>query len=193
MPRIVAIVEGHGEVAAVPILIRRIAAVASPGVHVDVPPPIRIKRQRFLQANELERTVELAARQSGPAGRILILLDADRECPKDLAPKVLARAQQARGDRAIRVVLAKPEYEVWFLAAASSIAGHRGIGPATTAPANPESIGNAKGWLSRRMHAGRSYRETLDQPALTTVFDLGAARGASPSFDKMWRDVAALL
>jgi hypothetical protein len=42
------------------------------------------------------------------------------------------------------------------------------------------------------MAPGHSYRETLDQPALTDVFDLNAARVA-PSFDKLWRDVGALL
>ncbi len=42
------------------------------------------------------------------------------------------------------------------------------------------------------MPPGRSYRPTLDQAALTSVFDLDAARNA-PSFDKLWRDVSELL
>ena len=42
------------------------------------------------------------------------------------------------------------------------------------------------------MPPGRSYRETLHQPALTAIFDLDAARCA-PSFDKLWRDVSELL
>ncbi len=88
--------------------------------------------------------------------------------------------------------MAKVEYEAWFLAAADSLAGHRGIDPATTAPDSPEAIVDAKGWLSNRMPAGRSYRETLDQPALTSVFSLTAAQSA-PSFDKLWRDVTSLL
>ena len=37
MPTIIAIVEGDGEVQAVPILIRRIAEVATPGSFPDVP------------------------------------------------------------------------------------------------------------------------------------------------------------
>lgn len=186
------IVEGHGEVAAAPILLRRITEVAAPGTCVDVPRPIRTKRHRLLKDDELERTVELAARQAGPGGAILILLDADDDCPKSLAPQILARAEAARSDRMIRVVLAKREYEAWFLAAAESIAGLRDIDPAATAPRDPEAIRDAKGWISDRMPGGRSYRETLDQPALTGVFDLAAARSAS-SFDKMWRDVASLL
>ncbi len=42
------------------------------------------------------------------------------------------------------------------------------------------------------MPAGRTYRETLDQPAMTSLFDLDEARSA-PSFDKLWRDVESLL
>lgn len=62
--------EGHGEVAAVPILIRRIANQVAPTVPLEVLRPIRIKRQRLLKAGELERAMELAARQVGSGGAI---------------------------------------------------------------------------------------------------------------------------
>ena len=192
MPTIATIVEGHGEVEAVPILLRRIAERLSPDLNVRIRPPIRVMRDRVLKAGELERTVELAARQTQPDGCILILLDAENDCPAETAPEVLRRAQAARGDRAIRVVLATSEYETWFLAAADSIAGRHGIYALTEPPADPESIAGAKEWLRQRMPAGRRYRETLHQPALTAIFDLDAAR-AAPSFDKLWRDVSELL
>jgi hypothetical protein len=192
VPKIATIVEGHGDVEAIPILIRRIAQALSPGSAVDLPHPIRVERQRLLKEGELERAVEFAARQCGVDGRILVLLDADDDCPKELATRILERAAAQRADRMIRVVIAKREYEAWFLAAAESLAGKRGIDEAVAAPGEPESIRDAKGWLSARMQDGRSYRETLDQPALTAVFDLAAARKA-PSFDKMWRDVSRLL
>ena len=193
MATVVPIVEGHGEVEAVPILLRRIAEVLVPDTWLQVTRPIRVKRQRFVKEGELERTVELAARQVGSDGGILILLDADRDCPGELAPRIIKRALEARSDRRIRVVLAKVEFEAWFLAAADSIAGHRGIRDDVTAPSDPESIRNAKGWLSARMPHGRSYRETLDQPALTARIDLEMARRSAPSFDKFWRDVSDLL
>ncbi len=192
MLRIVTLVEGHGEVAAVPILLRRIAEVVAPGLTLDLSRTIRVKRQRFLKEGELERAVELAARQSGDGGRILILLDADEDCPRDLAPRMLERARAARKDRIIRAVLAKREYEAWFLAAAESLAGHRGIDAAAVSPADPETVASPKRWLSQHMQSGWSYRETLDQPALTAVFDLATARRA-PSFDKLWRDLSTLL
>ncbi|MBI5432025.1 MAG: DUF4276 family protein [Planctomycetes bacterium] len=192
MTRLVAIVEGHGEVQAVPVLVRRIASAALPGVAVDVPRPIRVKRHRILKEGELERAIELAARQAGPDGRILVLLDADEECPKTLAENIRRRAAAVRGDRRICAVLAKTEYEAWFVAAVESIVGQRGIRRRSTSD-NPEAISDAKGWLSNHMEGSRSYSEVLDQPALSAVFDLDLARKRSPSFDKMWRDVASLL
>ena len=105
---------------------------------------------------------------------------------------MLRRAHAARADQHIRVVLAKREYEAWFLAAARSIAGQREIDKSTTPPSAPESIRGAKEWLSSRMPANRAYSPTRDQPALTAVFDIDAAR-AAPSFDKLWRDVTYLL
>lgn len=193
MSKIVTIVEGPGEVVAMPILIRRIAEVAAPEAVPHVPRPIRVKRDRFLKENELERYVDLAGRQAGPDGGVLIVLDADDDCPPELASTILGRATRARSDRVIKVVLARREYEAWFLAAADSIAGLRGLPSDLTPPANAESIRNAKGWLTSSMPPGRAYKETRDQPALTSLFELATARRGAPSFDKMWRTVTQLL
>ena len=192
MPTIVAIVEGAGEVRAVPTLIRRIAAKVLPDVVVQVPKPIRVNRDLLLKEHVLKQYVEFAARQSGPNGGILIMLDADDDCPRDLAPRVLRRATEARKDRRIGVVLACKEYEAWFLAAADSLAGQREMDDRTTAPDNPESIRNAKGWITDRMPPGRAYKATRDQLAFSEKFDLDQARRRAPSFDKMWRTIADL-
>lgn len=192
MRRIAVIVEGHGEVEAVPILLRRIAQSVSPNLVVDIPHPIRVGRYKIVRAGEVERAVELAARLAGMNGGILIVLDAEDDCPAEMGSKILARAETARPDRSVKVVFAKAEYEAWFLAAAGSIAGQCGISASTVPPREPETIRDAKGWLSERMPAGQSYRPTRHQPALTAVFDLDSARAVS-SFDKLWRDVSALL
>ena len=192
MVRIASIVEGHGEVEAVPILIRRLAQSIAPGLAVDAPRPIRVKRNKILRPGELERHVRFAVNQTEAGGGILILLDADDDCPKDIASEMLSRAAAARQDRNIKVVLAKREYETWFLAAADSIAGKRSIAAATSAPREPESIRGAKEWLSAKMPSGLAYRPTRDQAALTALFDLNAARSA-PSFEKLRRDIRSLL
>jgi hypothetical protein len=57
---------------------------------------------------------------------------------------------------------------------------------------NPESIRGAKEWLSRHMPRNRRYGETADQAALTSVFNIQAARRAD-SFDKCYREIVRLL
>ena len=63
MVKIGCIVEGHGEVASVPILIRRVAASRYPELTILIRPPIRIPRNRIVRLGELERVVELASRE----------------------------------------------------------------------------------------------------------------------------------
>lgn len=192
MRNITAIVEGRGELSAVPVLLRRIAAEVSPLAHVNVVAPIRVDRNKMTAPNELEDAVCFAADRSGPDGRILILLDADDDCPARLGPELLRRARTARSDRHIRVVMPKSEFESWFLASAETLRGRRGIDPYVAAPNDPESIRDAKGWLSARMPRLRPYSPHRDQAGLTSAMDFKTARRA-PSFDKLWRDVCELL
>ena len=192
MPAIVPIVEGEGEVEAVPVLLRRLAAMLAPGLSLHLSRPIRVKRDKVVKPGELERAVELAARLAGKQGAILILLDAEDDCPATLAPSLLARAKQARRDVPLSVVLAKREYEAWFLAAAESLRGQRNLALDLTSPPEPEQIRGAKEWLSRQMKGVHAYTPALDQAALTASLDLSTARRAD-SFDKCYREIARLL
>jgi hypothetical protein len=188
---ILPIVEGHGEVTAVPILIRRVVAHYAPDVYAHVGQAIRVKRTELVRPGGIERTVELAARQTTSTDGILILLDADDDCPREIAESLLARAKAARPDRVVCVVAANREYEAWFLAAARSLRGKRGLADDMEPPANPEAIRDAKGWLAQNTPRGFSYKPTIDQPALTQVFDLEQAYAAR-SFRKLVKDVVAL-
>jgi hypothetical protein len=151
---IACIVEGHGEVEAVPILIRRIAARVDPARSILVKRPLRITRSQLVRARELERAIELAARQLGRQGGILVLIDSDDDCPAELGPQLLDRARKARSDFPIGVVLAKREFEGWFLASAESLRGKRGLPDDLTSPPDPESIRGAKEWMARHMIGG---------------------------------------
>ena len=186
------LVEGESEVATVPLLIRRIAANLYPELPIVVPPPIRRPRNKIVKENELERAVEFVARQIGGQGAIFIIFDSDKDCPAELGPALLRRASQVRSDLPVAVVLAKCEFEAWFLAAADSLRGRRGLRNDLHPPNDPEAIRGAKEWLSRRMEGSRTYSETTDQPALTALFDIEQARQVD-SFDKCYRDIVRLL
>jgi hypothetical protein len=183
---VVPIVEGDGEVQAVPLLLRRLQQWLTPDQAIDCGRPIRVHRDRFLRREEeFRRMVLLAAAKAGGAGKILVLLDADDDCPVDLAASIVDRAGAVlpRGD--ISVVCANREFEAWFLASAQSLHGRRGlrIDPQDV-PANPDDVRGAKEWLSRRIRDGR-YRETTDQAALVAALDLELARRRSRSFRKL--------
>ncbi|MDP2984354.1 MAG: DUF4276 family protein [Candidatus Latescibacter sp.] len=191
--RIAAIVEGYGDVEAVPLLIRRITGEIDPAITIDIH-SLRVPACKLIKTGELERTVELAARKLGGDGGILILIDCDWDggCPKTDAHALLNRARSTRSDMLISVVLAYKEYEAWFIAAAESLRGKRGLSETLTSVDNPEQIRGAKEWLSHQMPSNHSYSETLDQPALTALFDMQSARRAN-SFDKCYREIVFMI
>lgn len=190
MTKIACVVEGHGEVEAVPLLIRRLGASCEPPVFPDVSRPIRVPSSKLRKPEELKRAVQLAASRVGAGENVLVLLDADDDCPAALGPALVAVAE--RPDVTVAVVLAKHEFEAWFIAAAESIAGSRGLADDLVTPHDPEGIRGAKEWLESRMAAGSAYSPTVDQPALAARFDIDAARRAA-SFDKCFREVRRLL
>ncbi|MGO9096228.1 MAG: DUF4276 family protein [Bryobacteraceae bacterium] len=186
------VVEGHGDVKAVPILFRRIGNAIDPAAPLDVQQPIRKPRSSLVKtAGELERAVELAALKVRPRGGVFVLLDSDDDCPAKLAPDLLVRASGAGMGLPVYVILPKREFEVWFLAAAESLRGKRGLPADLAPPQDPEEVRGAKEWLRKRMR-GQIYSETVDQPALASVFDLNQARAAR-SFEKCYRDLGLLI
>jgi hypothetical protein len=192
--RLGCVVEGKGEEQAVPLLVRRIAEQIDPQLYVEIPQPIRIHRQRIAERfDDLRARIELAARSLRPPRALLVLFDAEQDCPAHLAPALLQRARAYRADIPIGVVLANHMYEAWFLAAAESLQGKRSLPDDLEPPQDPEAVENPKKWLERKMPRNRKYSETADQPALTAAFDLGLARQRSPSFDKCYREIERLL
>lgn len=188
MIAIASIVEGDGEVAALPILLRRLAAEREPFVLVNALPPIRVRRDRFLNRDEeFRRQLLLAAAKCGDDGWILIVLDADDDCPKSLGREIYVRAQQYVPHRRLSVVLANREFEAWFIAAAQSLDGVRGFSVKPDEKPEAERPRNAKGWIREHMQGG-AYSEVIDQPAFVARIDLQQAFDNSRSFRKLCKE-----
>ncbi len=139
--KVAAIVEGHGECEAVPILIRRIAQMIDPGFVPKVLSPLRVPASRLLKEGEIERSVNFAGRKLQGRGGIIVIVDCDWEngCPAEDGPVLLKRAVATRGDLPIAVILAKREFEAWFLAAVESLRGQYGLPNDLEPPPAPEA------------------------------------------------------
>ncbi|MEO3853312.1 DUF4276 family protein [Acrocarpospora sp. B8E8] len=191
--RIVTIVEGEGEVQALPVLLRRLATEIAPDLWVDVPRPWRVSRDSLVAESGIESELDRAVAGLDDVTGVLVLLDADDDCPAQLGPRLLARARGARPDLRIVVVLANREFEAWFLASASSLRGCAGLAADLQEPADPEQPRGCKEWLSKRRMDGRPYSPKKHQTSLAAQFDLHLARVNAPSFDKLWRDLEFLI
>ncbi len=186
------IVEGHGEVEALPALLYRIAEARDCHAALRVNPPIRVKAGSFLHNEDyFRKLVSLAAAKAAQMkGIVLLLLDCEDDCPATLGPDLLRRAQGVRADVDTLVTLAYREYETWFLTSARSLRGLRGLPDDLDPPENPEAIRDAKGWLGRHMET--NYDPIIHQLEFTRRFDLEEARKNS-SFDRFYRRICRFL
>ena len=185
------IVEGHGEVEALPVLLRRLCHEAS-AWEVQISKPIRRKRSEFVNQPKLEKTVTAACYQSH-CKSILILFDSDKDCPAELGPRVHEWASAVCGDLPCEVVMSHKEYEAWFLASMESLRGRRGIRNDATRHPNPEAPRGAKAHLQARMGKGAHYLETTDQAAFSALFSIPAAYAGCRSFRKLTKSFGTLL
>ena len=172
------IVEGHGEVAAVPVLLRRLLAEARI-TGVDVGRPIRRTRSQLATQEGLARSIALARIQPNCAA-ILVLFDGDDDCPALLGPVAQRWANTAARDMPCAVCIAHREYESWFLATLDSLR-HREVEADAKAHPEPEAPRDAKG----KCHAGCWAEATRQRSTKPRSAPCSAsrtpARGPDPS------------
>jgi hypothetical protein len=185
------VVEGQGDEAAVPVLLRRLVEAAQRW-EVQIARPHRRKWSELVQKDSLQAAVQTAILRSGCAG-VLIVFDADDECPKDLGTSLTTWAQEAGGHIPCAVVLAMREYEAWLLAGIQSLRGISHVRVDADIHPNPEAPRDAKGEMARRMEPRYGYLPTVDQAPLTANFDLVAAYRTCRSFRKLVKTFGALL
>ena len=185
------VVEGHGEVEAVPILLRRLIDEAG-AWQIGVGRPVRRTRHQLVHEPELTRSIRIALEQP-ECGAIIILFDGDDDCPAELGPRLQRIASQTAGGTPCEVVLAHREYEAWFLAGFDSLRGHKMILDHAETPRDPERPRDAKGRFEKIMRPDTSYVERVDQPKFTALFDVPGARLRSRSFRKLTKSFGSLL
>jgi len=199
MPKIVPIVEGYGDVAAVPILLRRVLYERLQQYTWDVAAPKRAYGLPFLR-NHLERYLRYAEMEN-EAEAILVLLDLEDGCPMIEARQLGYNIRSLSPTLPVAIVFAHREYEAWLLASIETIAQQKGhkyhfkpeFLQAPSVPADVESIRDAKGWISSRMVHGHRYRETIHQPGMTNSIDFTRAAQRSRSFRRFLHAVELLV
>ena len=194
-PTIIAVVEGDGEERAAPQLIRRILGERMRRYDINVPRPIIAKGTSTFD-KKAEQFLRYAVKEG--CDGILVLIDADDECPYEKARIVSQKASALGLDVPIAVVYAKSEYETWFISSLSSHTGdgirnRLGLDPSVNTPDNVEDIRGAKEWLSSHMPFGRRYKATADQEQLTPHIDFDLTHCRSRSFRRLCHAVEQLV
>lgn len=197
MPKIVPIVEGQGEVEAVPaLLLKLLWEMNRHDVQVGSPRNAH-GCGNLTSPGGLEKFIQHCWKERD-CGAILVLMDADEECPLEIARGFSERVQAMGAKHPVVTVIAKCEYEAWFLASLEKIAGEElqgraGLPAELMYPGDVEARVGVKGWLSQQFPEGRIYKETLDQKPMTERLDTALARERSRSFRRLWHAVEQVL
>jgi hypothetical protein len=204
--RILAIVEGHGEQTAVPLLLRRwfkhrrYLNFDTNDLAIRAPGSGALKCPHDAEQDlGIEYYVTLAAADQ-PDG-ILVVLDADDDCikrsaqgRKSLGPELRDRALAVVKHIPIEVVIANREFETWILAAADALEREGAIpsGFRNRAPCNGyESIAGCKSRMRDLLQ--RKYSESVDQTALTHFLPFSKQMAVrSRSFRKLMKALETL-
>lgn len=185
------VVEGQGEELAVPVLLRRLIAIAQ-AWEVSIAKPHRRKRSALVQQTSLQNAI-LVARLTPNCGAILVILDADDDCPRDLAPRLSAWATAAAHPLPCEIVMPNREFEAWLLAGLAPLRGTLRVRADADDHPDPEQPRDAKGQLEARMLPGSTYMPTVDQAPWTANFDIARAYRVCRSFRKLTTAFGAVL
>lgn len=179
------IVEGHGEVEAVPNLCARVRDMLNvQGWFID-PQPVRQPRASLVDQSthspnrppnnvKLRSAITLALRR--PADAVLVLCDSDDDCAAFWGPRASDTVRSMAVGGAVMVIR---EYEAWLLACMRPGRERQGF----------DQVRDAKRAL-REFHP--DYRPTTHQLRLTQGLDLPSLWARSDSFDKFVRTLAGI-
>lgn len=188
---IASVVEGHGEVTGLPVLLRRIASERH-GVHVDVPKPHRVPRANMVRrVDELQKAVRLQANRVRGVGAVIVLADSDDDEPEELRARLQATVDDANTSAPAVVCVAVREYEAWFLAGIESLRSHPSVRDDATYEGDCEAPRNPKQRLETLMT--ESYGSVRHQVAFNAQLDLDEVASRSASFRQFLDSVAVMV
>ncbi len=124
------------------------------------------------------------------ADAVIVVVDADTDCPRELATNLAARVVNLNLSAPVTIVCPKSEFEAWIIASLSEELGDEirnrlCIENSVVGPDNPENVRNAKRWLNDRMPRDRTYKPTQDQEKLTYYISLDLVHDRSRSFRRL--------
>jgi len=190
MQRLVCIVEGHGEVDAMPRLCQRIIleSLKAENWYVDEH-PIRRPRSQLVDESKpspsrprheggLQKALAIAEARKPTA--VLLMCDSDKDCPGVWCSSVAEKLHhRIRGS----AVMAVCEFECWLLWDFDEDKRR------DVKALDPERIRDAKGRLERLVPA---YAPSTHQAKLVKALNLERVRSRSKSFDKLVRTLGEL-
>jgi hypothetical protein len=189
--RLLPLVEGEGDERAVPVLLRRIlhqhqrfdVDILKPHRRGELP-KVKANFSRFFQAAALERAPVICVLDYDCS--TCIDVERDEQELRELATAIDA----STGFDACFIV---KEFESLFLCDPSATrAALPLIGANQPFPELPESVRDAKGWLSAAQPKGSAYKPTAHQTKLVSHLDLNILEERSPSFQRLVRAVLRL-
>lgn len=196
MIRIFPIVEGHGEVTALPLLIRRIIHEKFGEYNFDVISPYRLSRTSIGSFNDkLLNAVKFGGlKLTGEAGGVLIVADADDDCPLLMSSRFRQFCERHNFDFPVGFVLANKEYETWFISSGESMRAHQWVRGNASSHPRPEEVRGAKEFFRNRILIdGKSYSETVDQVKYTAMIELDLVTERCRSFRKLVKELGELI
>ena len=177
MKQLIALVEGPGDLTAVPVLLRKLLQQANsydwmPGIPTRVGelPALRKHLHRVAEALRIKMN-------AGKCHGVLVLLDLEDGCPRAEAWALAAEFAVFGLPYPVAIVFAHREYEEWLVASLPSIAPNTSTLAGDLVRDYPvESKRGVKEWLTSRMPRGTIYKETIDQEAFTRHLDITLAQ-----------------
>ena len=190
MPKIIPIIEGQGEIEAVPTLLYKILHDLQQW-QWQIGKPFRANSLGRLK-KYLTSLLRKASNRKD-CGAILILLDLDDGCAVDTAKQLVDEVRKLKLAQPVAIVFAVREYEAWFLASLPTIIGHYSLPSDLIYEGDIESKRDVKGWFAQRMGPSKRYNPTTHQKLFTSLIDIELAYENSRSFRRLYHAIEQLL